>query len=94
MVSNQEALLMAENGNIKELTVKAITRQRSARKMSFTSLQKKSDMRLISKVRCALLRNFLAILQEVILGTKLSVLFPAIPLAIAADCYGFRRLGA
>ncbi|KAI9085125.1 hypothetical protein K1719_032941 [Acacia pycnantha] len=88
---HQEALLMAENGNIKELTGKEITRRRSARKMSSTSLRKKSDMRLISKVRCALLRIFLANLQEVILGTKLSVLLPAIPLAIAADCYGFGR---
>lgn len=29
--------------------------------------------------------------QEVILGTKLSILFPAIPLAIAAEIYGFGR---
>ncbi|XP_028786651.1 vacuolar cation/proton exchanger 3 [Neltuma alba] len=91
MASYQEARLL-ENGNLKEPTGKEIMRHgRSARKMSSSSLRKKSDLRLVSKVRCALLRNLLANLQEVILGTKLSVLFPAIPLAIAADCYGFGR---
>ncbi|KAI9085127.1 hypothetical protein K1719_032943 [Acacia pycnantha] len=58
MASIQEALLMDENGNIKELTVTETTRRRSARKMSSTWLRKKSDMRLISKVRSPLLRNF------------------------------------
>lgn len=91
MASYQEPLLMAENGNLKEPTGKEIMRRRSARKMSATSLRKKSDRRLVSKVQCALLRDLLANLQEVILGTKLSVLFPAIPLAIAADCYGYGR---
>lgn len=93
MASYEEALLM-ENGNLKEHTggKDNMMRRRSARKMSSTSLRKKSDIKLISKVRCALLRNLLANLQEVILGTKLSVLFPAIPLAIVADCYGFARV--
>ncbi|KAF6154493.1 hypothetical protein GIB67_028385, partial [Kingdonia uniflora] len=31
-------------------------------------------------------------LMEVILGTKLTVLFPAIPLAIITQCYNFGRL--
>jgi len=39
-----------------------------------------------------MLRHLLTNLQEVILGTKLTVLFPAIPLAIAAECYGFGRV--
>ncbi|KAM6550651.1 hypothetical protein CsatB_000459 [Cannabis sativa] len=59
--------------------------------MSSSSLRKKSDIKLVSKVPCALLRTFLANLQEVILGTKLSILFPAIPLAIAAHSFGFGR---
>ena len=39
-----------------------------------------------------MLRQFLANLQEVILGTKIAVLFPAIPLAIVADFYNFGRV--
>lgn len=64
---------------------------RTAHNMSSSSLRKKSDITLVSKVRCALLRNFLVNIQEVILGTKLSILFPAIPAAIIAECYGFGR---
>lgn len=44
---------------------------------------------LVAKVPCRLARLLLANLQEVFLGTKLSVLFPAIPVAIVAKCYGF-----
>ncbi|KAL5550422.1 hypothetical protein UlMin_000598 [Ulmus minor] len=88
MASNQEAWLL-ENGK------KALSREtrhgRTAHNMSSSSLRKKSDLKLVHKVPCALLRAFLANLQEVILGTKLSVLFPAIPLAIAAECFGFGR---
>ncbi|KAI9083810.1 hypothetical protein K1719_034278 [Acacia pycnantha] len=58
MASNQEALLMAENGNIKEQTGNETTRRRPVRKMRSSSLRKKSEMRLIPKVRWALLRNF------------------------------------
>ncbi|KAK4801794.1 hypothetical protein SAY86_022281 [Trapa natans] len=64
---------------------------RTAHNMSSSSLRKKSEIRLVSKVPCRLLRQFLANLQEVILGTKLSILFPAIPLAIVAQCFGFGR---
>ncbi|PKI34516.1 vacuolar cation/proton exchanger 3 [Punica granatum] len=64
---------------------------RTAHNMSSSSLRKKSELRLVSKVPCRLLRLFLANLQEVILGTKLAVLFPAVPLAIVAECYGFGR---
>ncbi|PPD88341.1 hypothetical protein GOBAR_DD14750 [Gossypium barbadense] len=70
---------------------KEIRHGRTAHNMSSSSLRKKSDLTLVSKVRYAMLRQFLANLQEVILGTKLSVLFPAIPLAIVAECYGFGR---
>lgn len=64
---------------------------RTAHNMSSSSLRKKSDITLLHKVRCGLLRQFLTNLQEVFLGTKLAVLFPAIPMAIVANCYGFGR---
>jgi Ca2+:H+ antiporter len=49
-------------------------------------------MLVSSNVRFEMLGYFLTNLQEVILGTKLAVLFPAIPLAIAADYYKFGRV--
>ncbi|XP_050379718.1 vacuolar cation/proton exchanger 3-like isoform X2 [Argentina anserina] len=88
MASNQEPWLL-ENGNIKVLTKEH--RKKSAHNRSSTSLRKKSDRTLVSKIPCSLLRQFLANLQEVILGTKLSILFPAIPAAIVADSFGFGR---
>ncbi|CDY29050.1 BnaC07g32560D [Brassica napus] len=59
--------------------------------MSSSSLRKKSDLRLIQKVPCKSLKNVLSNLQEVILGTKLAVLFLAIPLAVIADYYHYGR---
>ncbi|XP_039068000.1 vacuolar cation/proton exchanger 3-like [Hibiscus syriacus] len=89
MASLQEPWLW-ENGNWKGCS-KEIRHGRTAHNMSSSSLRKKSDLTLVSKVRFVMLRQFLTNLQEVILGTKLSVLFPAIPLAIVAECYGFGR---
>ncbi|KAE8697705.1 Vacuolar cation/proton exchanger 3 [Hibiscus syriacus] len=89
MASLQEPWLL-ENGNLKGCS-KEIRHGRTAHNMSSSSLRKKSDLTLVSKVRFVMLRQFLTNLQEVILGTKLSVLFPAIPLAIVAECYGFGR---
>ncbi|GMI71417.1 cation exchanger 3 [Hibiscus trionum] len=89
MASLQEPWLL-ETGNLKGCS-KEIRHGRTAHNMSSSSLRKKSDLTLVSKVRFVLLRQFLTNLQEVILGTKLSVLFPAIPLAIVAECYGFGR---
>ncbi|EPS65167.1 hypothetical protein M569_09612, partial [Genlisea aurea] len=62
---------------------------RTAHNMSSSSLRKKSDISLISKVRVGFLRRFLVNLQEVLLNTKLSFLFVAIPLAIAARRWGY-----
>ncbi|XP_015580220.1 vacuolar cation/proton exchanger 3 isoform X2 [Ricinus communis] len=93
MASNSHSLQepwLLEHGNLKGLS-KEMRHGRTAHNMSSSSLRKKSDLTLVSKLRCGLLRNLLANLQEVILGTKLSVLFPAIPLAIVAQCYGFGR---
>ncbi|KAI4353345.1 hypothetical protein L6164_002303 [Bauhinia variegata] len=89
MGSHQESARLLEAG-IKGSS-KEIKHGRTAHNMSSSSLRKKSDIRLISKVRYGHIRNLLSNIQEVILGTKLFVLFPAIPLAIVADCYGFGR---
>ncbi|GJX83385.1 vacuolar cation/proton exchanger 3 [Tanacetum coccineum] len=92
MASTEPWLL--ENGSVKQLTKE--TRHghghsRTAHNKSASSLRRKSDMSLVSKVPCATLRIFLANLQEVILGTKLAILFIAIPFAIAAQYLGFAR---
>ncbi|XP_010262848.1 PREDICTED: vacuolar cation/proton exchanger 3-like [Nelumbo nucifera] len=79
------------NGNLKAGSGKEIRHGRTAHNMSSSSLRKKSDLKLVSKVPCGRLRQLLANLQEVILGTKLSVLFPAIPLAIVAEYCNFGR---
>ncbi|KAK4275170.1 hypothetical protein QN277_018299 [Acacia crassicarpa] len=42
-------------------------------------------------IRGQWLRKIMGNLQEVIFGTKLAVLFPAVPLAVAADTYHFGR---
>ncbi|XP_074556435.1 vacuolar cation/proton exchanger 1a-like [Curcuma longa] len=64
---------------------------RTAHNMSSSSLRKKSDLSLVLKVRCGLVRDLLANLQEIFLGTKLCILFPAIPLAVAANYFHFGR---
>ncbi|GMH29126.1 hypothetical protein Nepgr_030969 [Nepenthes gracilis] len=80
-----------ESGSLLECSSKEVRPRRTAHNMSSSSLRKKSDLTLVSKVRSGLLRRLLANLQEVILATKLSVLFPAIPAAIVAHCYNFGR---
>ncbi|KAI4331574.1 hypothetical protein MLD38_029751 [Melastoma candidum] len=97
MDSNQQEAWLLENGggidqNQKGSNMNMKHHGRTAHNMSSSSLRKKSDLALVvSRVPWEFLRNLLAILQEVFLGTKLSVLFPAIPLAIAAHSYGFGR---
>lgn len=81
-----------ESGGMKGTSNKEARPGRTAHTMSSSSLRKKSELQLISKVRIGWLRNILNNLQEVILGTKLSLLFPAIPLAIAAHVYSFGRV--
>uniref|UniRef100_A0ACD5VWR9 Uncharacterized protein n=1 Tax=Avena sativa TaxID=4498 RepID=A0ACD5VWR9_AVESA len=65
---------------------------RTAHGMSSSSLRKKSDATLVRKVPVASLRPVLANLQEVLLGTKLAVLFIAVPLAVAAQCFNFGQV--
>lgn len=90
MGSHQDQPWLLENGNPKVLT-KEMRHGRTAHSRSSCSLRKKSDRTLVSKVPCATLRNVLSNLQEVILGTKLSILIPAIPVAIFAEYYGLGR---
>lgn len=85
----------SENANA---TPKGLSRElrhgKTAHNMSSSSLRKKSDLRLIQKVPCKTLKNVLSNLQEVILGTKLTVLFLAIPLAVIADYYHYGRVSS
>lgn len=87
-----------ENGDSKGLIVEKEHHHNgrtTPQNVSSTSiLRKKSDPMLVSNIRFKMLRQFLANLQEVILGTKLAVLFPAVPLAIVADMYDFGRVSA
>lgn len=80
-----------ENGNVKVLS-KEIRTGRTAHNLSASSLRKKSDIDLASKVHCSLLKKFLVNLQEVMFGTKLCVLLPAVPLAMFAKWYGIGRV--
>ncbi|KAG9142533.1 hypothetical protein Leryth_011640 [Lithospermum erythrorhizon] len=64
---------------------------RSAHNLSTSSLRMKSENTLVSQVQYGFLRGFLANVQEVILGTKLSLLFITIPLAIMAQILNFGR---
>ncbi|XP_042381602.1 vacuolar cation/proton exchanger 3-like isoform X1 [Zingiber officinale] len=82
--------LSSGGGRGKEKEIKEV-HGRTAHNMSSSSLRKKSDLTLLSKVRCGLLRDLLANLQEIFLGTKLFVLFLAIPLAIVANYCHFGR---
>lgn len=92
MDSQYEAMNNAENGDSKRLMNKGLSKGRTPQNVSSSILRKKSDPVLVSKVRFKMVRQFLANLQEVILGTKLAVLFPAVPLAIVADFYNFGRV--
>ncbi|KAM0995994.1 hypothetical protein ACFX13_006106 [Malus domestica] len=97
MEESQEALNNIENGisdynkgsgNNREQWINV---SRTPQNLSTSIVRKKSDPILVSNVRFQMLRNILNNLHEVVLGTKLAVLFPAIPLAILADFYHFGR---
>ncbi|KAJ8533053.1 hypothetical protein K7X08_015942 [Anisodus acutangulus] len=87
---------LLENGNIKPLSKEmrhghGRSHGRTAHNVSSSSLRKKSDLTLVRKVPCAIVRDVLANVQEVIFGTKLFVLFIAIPFAILAHYQNFGR---
>ncbi|XP_058099660.1 vacuolar cation/proton exchanger 3-like [Magnolia sinica] len=79
-----------ECGNLKGSSME-IRQGRTVHNMSSSSLRKKSELALLSKLSCGPLKQLLANLQEVLFGTKLSFLFPAIPLAVVAHFYNFGR---
>ncbi|KAJ1264397.1 hypothetical protein BS78_09G260100 [Paspalum vaginatum] len=62
---------------------------RTAHNLSSSSLRKKSDLALLRKVPCAPLRRLLDNLQQVLLATRLVLLFPAVLLALAARIFQF-----
>ncbi|KAL0451028.1 UNVERIFIED_CONTAM: Vacuolar cation/proton exchanger 3 [Sesamum latifolium] len=89
MASSEASTELLENGSIKKEMMRH--GKRTAHNMSSSSLRKKSDLSLVSKIRVGFLRKFLVNLQEVLLGTKLSVLFLAVPFAIVAEYCNFGR---
>ncbi|CAJ2652484.1 vacuolar cation/proton exchanger 3-like [Trifolium pratense] len=60
---------------------------------SSSMVRKKSDIVMVTNnnVRFQMVRNVMINMKEVMLGTKLVVLFPAVPLAVAADFYSLGR---
>lgn len=62
---------------------------KTAHSLSSSSLRKNSDPALGFNIRFLLLRKILINLQEVIFGTKICILFLAIPFAIVAQCHNF-----
>lgn len=60
---------------------------------SSSIVRKKSDIVLVTNNgRFQIVRNVMKNVKEVMLGTKLVVLFPAVPLAVAADFYSLGRV--
>ncbi|EOA20594.1 hypothetical protein CARUB_v10000906mg [Capsella rubella] len=79
-------------GGSEKATTGGETSRRVRRTESASSMiRKRSDLKLISRVPWEFLRRILTNLQEVLLGTKLFILFPAVPLAVVAHRYGCPR---
>ncbi|XP_021969447.1 vacuolar cation/proton exchanger 3 isoform X1 [Helianthus annuus] len=78
---------LLENGTMKRLTRTANGHSRTAHNMSSSSLRKKSDMPIISKLHSSILRVLLSSIHEVIFGTTLSLLLLAVPAAVAAHYF-------
>lgn len=81
-------LLDSSSTAAKEMPARHLA-HRTAHNMSSSSLRKKSDLALLRKVPFAPLRRLLDNLQEVLLATKLALLFPAVLLALAARIFQF-----
>lgn len=86
----EQGTSILQNGVVKG----SLRHARTAHNMSSSSLRKKSDLTLVSKVRLGCLRQLLVNLQEVVFGTRIWILFPAVPLAVLADSFGFARVSA
>ncbi|KAG2262349.1 hypothetical protein Bca52824_069428 [Brassica carinata] len=77
------SLSFIENGGGSDKRTAELSRsnRRTVQNLSATSLMRnRSDLKLISRVRWGFMRRMLTNLQEVLLGTKLFLLFPAVPL--------------
>nr|VDD21480.1 unnamed protein product [Brassica rapa] len=88
------SLSLIENGGGSDKRTAELSRsnRRTVQNLSATSLMRnRSDLKLISRVRWEFMRRMLTNLQEVLLGTKLFLLFPAVPLAVVAHRYGYPR---
>lgn len=90
---------MNEDLNILEMNTEPCNNNASSAKASpppqahkLSSMVTKKWPSLVTKDRFQMLRNFTTNLQEVIFGTKLAVLFPAVPLAVVADFYSLGRV--
>ncbi|XP_020877920.1 vacuolar cation/proton exchanger 4 [Arabidopsis lyrata subsp. lyrata] len=85
-------LSLLENGGGGSDKPTAEMSRRVRRTVSTSSLiRQRSDLKLIARVRWEFLRRILTNLQEVVLGTKLFILFPAVPLAVVAHRYDCPR---
>lgn len=89
LLDSASASASSANAAGKEMPTARHLAHRTAHNMSSSSLRKKSDLALLRKVPCAPLRRLLDNLQEVLLATKLALLFPAVLLAIAARIFHF-----
>ena len=69
-----------ENGDSSKVT---------AQNLSASLVRKKSDPALASRGRLSLVREFVVNVQQVVLGTKLCLLFPAVPLAVIAQAHDY-----
>lgn len=65
---------------------------KTAHSLSSSLLRKKSDVVLGLNIRSSLARRILRNLQEVIFGTRICILFLAIPLSIVAKYQNFGRV--
>lgn len=93
-MESSPSLSLIENGGGSERRTAELSRtnRRTVQNLSATSLmRKRSDLKLISRVRWEFMKRMLTNLQEVLLGTKLFLLFPAVPLAVVAHRYGYPR---
>ncbi|CAH8334475.1 unnamed protein product [Eruca vesicaria subsp. sativa] len=89
-----QSVSLIENGGGSEKRTAELSRsnRRTVQNLSATSLmRKRSDLKLIARVRWEFMRRMLTNLHEVLLGTKLFLLFPAVPLAVLAHRYGCPR---
>ncbi|XP_057483357.1 vacuolar cation/proton exchanger 3-like [Actinidia eriantha] len=59
--------------------------------LSASLVRKKSDPALASRGRLSMVREFVVNVQQVVLGTKLCLLFPAVPLAVIAQAHDYGR---